>query len=61
MAQGSLPELWCYGTTSPGASVDQYGATLGQYFGVQPGAPMDAVFPNLSLGNFSPASLGFMG
>lgn len=42
----------------PVASVDQYGATLAQWFGV-PAASLAAAFPNLAA--FPAASLGFMG
>jgi uncharacterized protein (DUF1501 family) len=46
------------GVLIPTTSVDQYGATMGKWFGVSP-AGMPAVFPNLA--NFSTADLGFMG
>jgi uncharacterized protein (DUF1501 family) len=42
----------------PTVSVDQYGATLGTWFGVPP-ETMATIFPNLS--NFSTANLGFFG
>ena len=42
----------------PTTAVDQYGATLGTWFGVQP-ADMAAVFPNLA--NFPTSNLGFLG
>ena len=41
----------------PTTSVDQYGATLGSWFGLSPTA-LAAAFPNLS--RFSPGNLGFM-
>ena len=42
----------------PTTAVDQYGATLAQWFGVAPGQ-LAAVFPNL--GKFATSNLGFMG
>jgi len=47
------------GTLIPATAVDQYGATLAQWFGIAPGSNMLQVFPNL--GNFSQANLGFLG
>jgi uncharacterized protein (DUF1501 family) len=41
----------------PTMSVDQYGATLGRWFGVSD-ASLDAIFPNLA--NFTPRTLGFL-
>ncbi len=41
----------------PTMSVDQFGATLGAWFGVPDGA-LDTVFPNLH--NFTPRNLGFV-
>mgnify|MGYP000910522976 CR=1 FL=1 len=41
----------------PTTSVDQYGATLAQWFGV-PAASLGAIFPNLA--NFQVKNLGFM-
>lgn len=41
----------------PSVSVDQYGATLANWFGVAP-ADMPSVFPNI--GNFPTSNLGFM-
>jgi uncharacterized protein (DUF1501 family) len=67
---GSLPQFTLGGPDDvgsngrwlPSTSVDQYGATLGAWFGVQP-ADLAAVFPNLA--NFTaaslPANLGFLG
>lgn len=48
------------GTLIPSTSIDQYGGTLAQWFGVQPQA-LGAVFPNI--GNFDDANpnLGFLG
>lgn len=45
------------GTWIPTTSVDQYAATMAQWFGVG-GADLNAVFPNLS--RFPAANLGFM-
>lgn len=45
------------GNWIPTASLDQYGATLAQWFGVPP-SDMLSVFPNLA--NFSTQNLGFM-
>ena len=46
------------GSMIPGTSVDQYGATLAQWFGVAP-ANLPQIFPNI--GNFTSNNLGFMG
>jgi uncharacterized protein (DUF1501 family) len=45
------------GRLLPTTSVDQYGATLGQWMGVSP-ANLELVFPSLS--NFTERNLGFM-
>ena len=42
----------------PTSSVDQYGATLAQWFGVAPGS-LPAIFPNI--GNFPTSNLGILG
>jgi len=42
----------------PTTSIDQYGATLGTWFGVQP-SDLSSVFP--SLANFPTSNLGFLG
>ena len=42
----------------PNQSVDQYGFTLANWFGLQPGPDVSYVFPNL--GRFDPPDLGFM-
>jgi uncharacterized protein (DUF1501 family) len=41
----------------PTMSVDQFGGTLGAWFGV-PDATLDTIFPNLR--NFTPRNLGFV-
>jgi uncharacterized protein (DUF1501 family) len=45
------------GRLLPALAVDQYGATLAKWLGVQPGQMAD-VFPNI--GRFDSADLGFM-
>jgi uncharacterized protein (DUF1501 family) len=42
----------------PTTAVDQYGATLAQWFGV-PAASLPTVFPNIA--NFGTSPLGFLG
>lgn len=46
------------GNWIPTTLLDQYGATLADWFGV-PGTEMSVVFPNLA--NFTTQNLGFMG
>jgi uncharacterized protein (DUF1501 family) len=46
------------GTLIPTSSVDQYGATMAQWFGVA-SQSMPAIFPNI--GNFPTANLGILG
>ena len=45
------------GSLIPTTAVDQYGATLAQWFGVGP-ANLPAIFPNIA--NFSSSNLGFL-
>ena len=52
------PEAVENGRIVPSSSVEQYGATLSRWFGLD-GADLAAVFPNL--GNFASPDLGFMG
>ena len=58
LALGGPSDAEVRGRWIPTASVDQYGATLAKWFGVQP-ADMNAVFPNLA--RFPVSDLGFMG
>lgn len=46
------------GNLIPQLAVDQYGATLARWFGVQDESAIDVLFP--SLGNFATRDLGFM-
>lgn len=62
---GQMPDLvpraardYGGGRFAPTSSVDQYGATLLQWFGI-PARDMAAVFPNI--GRFSTGDLGFLG
>jgi uncharacterized protein (DUF1501 family) len=62
---GSFPDLTLAGASDvstegrwlPGASIDQYGATLGKWLGLS-SAQLTAALPNL--GNFPTADLGFL-
>jgi len=63
---GKLPTLAVNGPDDTGTgrwiptlAVDQHSATLARWFGVDPGATMAQIFPNLS--RFSTPNLGFMG
>lgn len=62
---GRMPDLvpgasrdYAGGRFAPTTSVDQYGSTLLQWFGI-PASEMAAVFPNIS--RFASSNLGFMG
>jgi len=60
MAPAGLGHAWEVGSGRllPTASVEQYAATLGKWFGLAP-EDLKLVLPNLR--NFAPADLGFMG
>lgn len=62
---GTAPEISATGTGQTGqgriiptTAVDQYGATLSNWFGAAPGE-LPTLFPNI--GNFNSANLGFLG
>jgi uncharacterized protein (DUF1501 family) len=58
LALGSNYDANNRGTLIPTTAVDQYGATLAQWFGVAAGN-LAQVFPNI--GNFATSKLGFLG
>jgi uncharacterized protein (DUF1501 family) len=58
LALGGPDDANTRGVLIPSTSVDQYGATMANWFGVTPAA-MPVVFPNLA--NFSTPNLGFLG
>ena len=58
LALGGDSDAYNTGTLIPTSSVDQYGATLAQWFGVAAGS-LPTIFPNI--GNFSTANLGILG
>ncbi len=58
LAPGASDDANTRGVLIPTTAVDQYGATLAQWFGVAP-ASLPAIFPNI--GNFSATNLGFLG
>ena len=58
LALGGPNDAGNNGRWIPTTSVDQYGATLASWFGVQP-TELPAIFPNLA--NFTVPTLGFMG
>jgi uncharacterized protein (DUF1501 family) len=57
LALGGPDDARGHGLLLPTTSLDQYGATLAQWFGVS-AANLPQVFPNL--GRFSTPNLGFM-
>ncbi len=59
LALGSQNDVNTRGTLIPTSSVDQYAATLAQWFGVTAGANLTSIFPNI--GNFPTSNLGFLG
>lgn len=58
LALGSSDDANTRGTLIPTTAVDQYGATIAQWFGVSP-ASLPTVFPNIA--HFGSSNLGFMG
>ncbi len=58
LSLGGNADAYTNGTLIPTSSVDQYGATLAQWFGVA-AASLPTIFPNI--GNFPTANLGIMG
>jgi len=58
LALGGVDDANTRGTMIPSTSVDQYGSTLAQWFGVGAGS-LSQVFPNI--GNFASNKLGFLG
>lgn len=57
LALGGIDDSWDDGRWIPTTSVEQYGATLAQWFGV-PAANLSSVFPNI--GKFQNLNLGFL-
>lgn len=58
LALGGPDDANTRGTMIPTTAVDQYGATLAQWFGVNTGS-LSTVFPNIA--NFGASKLGFLG
>jgi uncharacterized protein (DUF1501 family) len=58
LAPGGSSDANTRGVLIPTTAVDQYGATLAQWFGVAPSG-LPTVFPNI--GNFATSNLGFLG
>jgi len=58
LALGGVDDANTRGAMIPSTSVDQYGSTLAQWFGVGAGS-LSQVFPNI--GNFASNKLGFLG
>jgi len=59
LALGSLNDTNQRGTLIPTTAVDQYAATLAQWFGVPAGAAVTSIFQNLT--HFPTSNLGFLG
>ena len=57
LALGGPSDATQQGRWIPTTSLDQYGATIAQWFGV-PAAALPVIFPNLN--NFTPQTLGFL-
>ena len=58
LAPGGINDAGTRGVLLPTTAVDQYGATLAQWFGVAP-TSLPTVFPNVA--NFGSSNLGFLG
>jgi hypothetical protein len=59
LAPGSSNDTNTRGTLIPTSSVDQYAATLAQWFGVTGNSNLASIFPNI--GNFPTSNRGFLG
>jgi uncharacterized protein (DUF1501 family) len=59
LALGSSNDTNTRGTLIPTSAVDQYAATLAQWFGVTGNSNLTSIFPNI--GNFATSNLGFLG
>ena len=59
LALGGQNDTNTRGTLIPTTAVDQYAATMAQWFGVSAGSNMAQIFPNLI--NFNSSNLGFLG